>query len=818
MDRINRILGENQEIESLLNACVEEVRRIFEADRCILTYPCDPDFKEPQFPFFAQSGDPAIPSFESAFLPVPPEFRDMIRALLSQEGPLAMDTADLADAGPRYREYLDRMRVRARMTIAIRTKTGKPWNLTLNQCLRDRAWTSMEKRLFKDIASRIKSSLELLLLAKELKKSEAFHHLLTEAMPQIVFTADGEGRLNWVNQRWEEFTGMTCEQSVGILLMSLVHPEDQEMIRERRERAMAQGSAFEAEMRFRGADGAFRWHLARAYPFTDAESGRPRWIGTCTDISGMKSAQEELCRSRDQVETILASTTDSIIVFGPDGRMIYANDAAGKLFGHPSGEAFLEFWVTGIDAGNLPDYRFTDEQGRAVPLDELPVRRVKRGMDVAPTLLRFLQPGTGKFRWVIAQAKPVRDGEGRAVMFISVLQDITELREQQESLRRLQKMESLGKLAGGIAHDFNNLLVAINGYSEMGMKLAVGQPMLEEFLQEILKSGQRAASLTQQLLAYGRKQMVQPKPLQINDIVLDMEKMLVRLIGEDVRLVARLDPAVPLIEADQSQLEQVVMNLALNARDAMPKGGLLTLETAAMELDDAYVASHPDAKPGKNAVIIVSDTGSGMEPEVLERAFEPFFTTKEMGKGTGLGLASVYGIVNQWGGHIAVDSELGKGSTFRVLVPESRGKGGADRNADVTMARGGRPGGTILLVEDEESVLTYTRMILERGGYRVRVAKDGPEAVEVARNHPGRLHLLLTDVVMPNMRGTDLVEKVRSLHPETKVLLMSGYLDSTVVPPERSGGDMGFIRKPFRMEELLGEVERILNAAVVPSA
>jgi len=394
-------------------------------------------------------------------------------------------------------------------------------------------------------------------------------------------------------------------------------------------------------------------------------------------------------------------------------------------------------------------------------------------------------------------------------------QDITELREKEEALRQLQKMESLGMLAGGIAHDFNNLLVAINGYSDLGRSLASGQPTLKEFFEEILAAGQRASSLTQQLLAYGRKQIVQPRPLQINDVVTTMQKLLGRLIREDVDFKLNLSSGLPSIHADPSQLEQIIMNLVVNAGDAMPDGGILLLDTSYRQLDDAYVASHPGSQPGPHVVLAVSDTGTGMDAGVMARVFEPFYTTKEVGKGTGLGLASVYGIVNQCRGHIVVESEVGSGSTFRVFLPAMHGVEPSVVEPSHAPPPPSERKWTILLAEDEAPVRRFARMVLENQGYVVLEASHGIEAMTIAQSLDQPIDLLLTDVVMPHMRGTDLAERIRSIRPSIKVLLISGYLQDQAHRDDV--GTLPVIQKPFRPDQLTNSVARLLNNSLPAS-
>jgi signal transduction histidine kinase len=375
------------------------------------------------------------------------------------------------------------------------------------------------------------------------------------------------------------------------------------------------------------------------------------------------------------------------------------------------------------------------------------------------------------------------------------------LRQSQEQLMQSQKLEAIGQLAGGVAHDFNNLLTAILGYSHLGLgQLAENDPMRTNF-EEIKKASERAASLTRQLLAFSRKQVMQPRVLNLNSVVPEMEKMLRRMIGENIQLRTALQADLGNVRADPSQMEQVLMNLVLNARDAMPSGGKLTLETANVYLDENYARQRPSVVPGAYVMLAVCDTGTGIDQETQQHIFEPFFTTKEQGKGTGLGLSTVYGIVKQSGGYIWMNSEVGKGTAFKIYLPRVNKL--AERYTHET-APAEIPGGTetILLVEDEHTVRRLAKDVLESNGYRVIEAASGKDAIRLAEDHPDSIDLLLTDVVMPEMGGRELAGRLTSLRPEIEVLFMSGYTDSTFFDHDVLEGGINFIQKPFTPEAL----------------
>jgi two-component system cell cycle sensor histidine kinase/response regulator CckA len=384
-----------------------------------------------------------------------------------------------------------------------------------------------------------------------------------------------------------------------------------------------------------------------------------------------------------------------------------------------------------------------------------------------------------------------------------------ELRAAEEQLRQSQKLEAVGQLAGGVAHDFNNLLTVITGYSELLLKRVRGDESLSSKVEEIKKAGDRAADLTHQLLAFSRKQVLQPKVLDLNQIITEMDRMLRRLIGEDIDLKTVPDPTLGKVMADFGQIQQVVMNLAVNARDAMPNGGKLTIQTGNVYLDEVYAARHVDIRPGHYVMLAVSDTGTGMDAQTLARIFEPFFTTKEQGKGTGLGLSTVYGIVKQSGGSIWVYSEPGLGTTFKIYLPLAEGVAESPQAGAPRPETGGAE--TLLLVEDEAAVRTFMSDILEASGYKLLVAGDGAEALSVGGTYRGPIHLLITDVVMPRMGGATLAGRLAPLRPETRVLYISGYTDDSLAHRGVLGPDVAFLEKPFSSDALLRKVREVLD-------
>ena len=410
-----------------------------------------------------------------------------------------------------------------------------------------------------------------------------------------------------------------------------------------------------------------------------------------------------------------------------------------------------------------------------------------------------LKPQAG--RLVSAVRRALREVEEQA-----------ERKQLEEQFRQAQKMEAIGQLTGGIAHDFNNMLTVINGYSEMTLQLLKADDPLRSNLKQIKEAVERAAALTRRLLAFSRKQVLEPRVLDLNAVVTNIEKMLTRTIGEDIALTASLTPGLGRVKADPGQIEQVLMNLAVNARDAMPQGGKLAIETANVELDENYARGYTVVRPGLYVMLAVSDTGCGMDAETQRHIFEPFFTTKEPGKGTGLGLATVYGIVKQSGGFIWVSSEVGKGTTFKMYLPRVEEEPDAVLPCAVRAASQ-KGAETILLVEDDEPLRKLTLAILQHGGYYVLTAADREEALRLCGRHQEPIHLLLADVVMPGMSERELMARLPALHPETKILYMSGYTHDTIVRRGVLNEGLAFLQKPFTTDSLLCKVREILDAA-----
>ncbi len=522
-------------------------------------------------------------------------------------------------------------------------------------------------------------------------------------------------------------------------------------------------------------------------------------VVTLTNISERKRAEAALRESERRFACIFEFAPDAIMMTNRQGTITLVNQRAEQIFGWRREELVGQPVELLVPKESSDSHAALQERYRQSPT----VRMMAAGQQN----LRAARKDGTDFPVEISLS-PMESKEGG--MVVAVVRDLTARVQLEAQLRQSQKMEAVGRLAGGIAHDFNNQIFVINGYCDLLLGEAAGQPAFLEPLVEIKKAARRSAALTAQLLAFSRKQVLQPKVLDLNAELMEVETMLRRLIGEDVQLTFVLGDDVGHVKVDPNQLQQVVMNLAVNARDAMPHGGQLTIETNNVELDEAYAQSRLEVTPGPYVLLSVSDTGHGMDRETLARIFEPFFSTKGPGKGTGLGLATALGVVKQSGGHIAVYSEPGQGTTFKIYLPR------VDEPVETTERRvteeltGGSE--TILLVEDETAVRELVRRVLAERGYQVLPAADGREALQLVERYDGPIHLLLTDVVMPEMSGSQLAERLKAVHPDTRVIYMSGYTENAIVHHGVLAAGLAFLPKPSPTDVLVRKVRAILDA------
>src|ERR1041384_2687016 len=520
--------------------------------------------------------------------------------------------------------------------------------------------------------------------------------------------------------------------------------------------------------------------------------GAPAWLVVAKDVTELMTSEDVIRRLTVAVDQSPAA----VVVTDTKGRIEYVNRRFTEITGYTSAEVFGKTPRV-LQSGITPPEIYKDLWTTITAGREWTGVMQNRRKD-------------GQLYWDSATISPVRDTTGVVTHFVAIKQDVSAQRLLEDQFRQAQKMEAVGRRAGGVAHDFNNLLSVITSYSEMVLEdLGPADPRRAD-LDEIRKAAVAAAGLTRPLLPFSRQQVLQPRVLSPNAVIEGIDKMLRRLIGEDVALTMVLAPDIGSIKADPGQMEQVIMNLAVNARDAMPKGGQLTLAPSNIELDSHYAGDHIPVVPGSYVLLAVTDTGSGMDDETKRRLFEPFFTTKEKGKGTGLGLATVYGIVKQSGGFIWVYSELGQGTTFKIYVPRvAEEPAAAEAPRSPESLRGTE---TVLLAEDSPGVRSAARQILGRLGYTIVDAPNGAAALDLAANLTGPLDLLVTDVVMPEMSGRQLAERLTAVRPGLKVLYVSGYTDDAVVRHGVLEAGISYLEKPFTPERLARKVREVLDA------
>jgi PAS domain S-box-containing protein len=524
----------------------------------------------------------------------------------------------------------------------------------------------------------------------------------------------------------------------------------------------------------------------------------------CWFNAALRSAQEGLRRSEVNFRSLVTNAPYGICRCDAAGQLQDVNPALLVMLGYSSAEKLVGKHLGGLYADTQEWFHLADYLRRSSTFNGLMVEWMRK--DGTATVVRL----SGR----------AVSGRDKIKSFELFAEDVTERRALEQQLQQSQKMEAVGRLAGGIAHDFNNLLMVISGYSEFLLERLNSEPVLLAPAQEIANAAGRATTLTRQLLAFSRKQVLAPKILDLNGVVTENLRMLTRVIGEDIDLVMAPASDLGKVRADAGQIEQVIMNLAVNARDAMPTGGKLTIETANVSLDDDYARFHAPLKPGNYVMLAINDTGGGMDAETQSHIFEPFFTTKGL-KGTGLGLSTVYGIVKQSGGYIWVYSEPEKGTTFKIYLPrvadadvvDLPGQGAISLEPMVT-----EPGTeTILVVEDESNLRYLVRQFLEKQGYRVIQAEDGAAAMQIAVAHEGMIHLLLTDVIMPGMNGRELAQRVSELRPNIKVLYMSGYTENVIGRDGTLDTGVRLLQKPFTLRDLKNTVREVLDSSLLPA-
>ena len=635
---------------------------------------------------------------------------------------------------------------------------------------------------------------------RRLYEREELFQLITENVADMIAVVDMEGHRLYNSPSYHRVLGYRTEELQSSSSFEQIHPDDRNRVRAAAMEARRTGVGKPLEYRMRHKDGTWRV-LESTASVIRSRSGEPeRLVIVNRDVTQRKEAEESLHVSESSFRSMIEDAPYGIYRAGVDGKLLRANPALQKMLGYEKLDELLNASLPTDVFRNHSDFNGLKELLQSAnEFKDVEVELKRR--DGAPITVRC----TGR---------KVKEEHESVPCFDVFAEDVTERRILERQLRMAGKMEAVGRLSGGIAHDFNNILGVIIGYGQVLKRRLGSQNDLLECAEEIEKAGQRAASLTRQLLAFSRQQILTPSILKLNDLVLDMAKMLPRLLGEDIAVNTSLSSDLGMVKADQSQIEQVIMNLAVNARDAMPEGGTLRIETANVELDQAYAWQHPGAKPGHYVMLAVIDAGTGIDPDTITHIFEPFFTTKEVGKGTGLGLATVYGVVKQSGGYIWVESEPGKGASFQIFLPRVE-EPATEVTARTPVVKTTRGSETILLVEDSEPLRKLTQSFLESHGFRVLVAQNGEEALQVETRHSGKIDLLLTDVVMPGINGRVLAERLLPRQPAMRVLYISGYTDNFVARHGVLEQGMILLHKPFTEEVLIKKMREVLDGKSV---
>jgi two-component system cell cycle sensor histidine kinase/response regulator CckA len=632
-------------------------------------------------------------------------------------------------------------------------------------------------------------------VAEGRSESERRFVTLLELVADVVTLHREDGTIFYAAPSLTHVLGHAPEEWLGQRLTELVHEEDRPAAEEQRQALLAApGAPRPVRYRLRHKGGAWRWMEGTGTNLL-GDQAVEGLVFSLHDVTDRRAAEEALRQSEQRFRALVENSEDSIQLATARGTLMYVSPSTERLYDRPAAE---------IVGRNVFELVHADDRERLT-------EQWQRCLDHPGVAIRgeFRLPRTDRFVEAV-RVNHLDDPGLKAV--VTICREVTERRRLETRVHQTQRLEAIGRLAGGIAHDFNNILSAIHGFGSIVHGELGERDPLRGDMQEILKAVERAANLTRQLLAFGRRQVLQPKVIDVGGYVRDLERMIRRIVGEDIEIVVRVDEGAVTAKADPGQLEQVLINLVVNARDAMPTGGRITIEASNVVIGNEDSRESAELSPGNYVTLSVSDTGIGMSKKVQDHIFEPFFTTKESGQGSGLGLSTVFGIVKQSGGHIFVDSDPGHGSTFNIYFPASR-----ERPTRVITSANLAPialtgAETILLVEDENAVRSFVARALRQQGYQVLDASNGGEALMIAEQHPGIIHLLLTDVIMPRVSGKQLAERLRTLRADLRVLYMSGYAEEIIAPHGVLEPGAAFIEKPLTAEALGRKIREVLDA------
>lgn len=659
---------------------------------------------------------------------------------------------------------------------------------------------SLEKiALFERLGENIANFLSRVQLEERLKESEAKLRAIGDNLPdgyvyQYAYDPEGQPRFLYVSAGVQQVHGLSPQAVMqdANLLHDQIDPAQLPSLSAAEKTSAVEMSDFSMDLHMRGPDGQWRWINTRSRPTRRAD-GSVVWDGVASDITARRQTEMQLSKLSRAVE----QTEAAVMVTDTMAHIEYVNPAFTKITGYTLAEA-LGKTPTILKSGKMAEDVYRNLW-----------QTITTGRDWRGVMHNRRKDGT--LFWARTVVSAIRDAAGAITHYVAVNEDITDQKALEDKLHQSQKMESIGRLAGGVAHDYNNMLSVILGNTELALdKIDPSQPLREE-LEEIYRAARRSADITRQLLAFARQQTIAPKPLNLNDTLEESLKMLRRLIGEDIELAWRPAPELWKVKIDPSQIDQLLANLVVNARDAIAGIGRITIKTTNIQVDETQCARQPGSTPGEYVMLTVSDTGSGMRREVLERIFEPFYTTKGTGKGTGLGLATVYGIVNQNMGFVDVESEPGRGTVFKIYLPRfvETAKTRSEKNErEPKLPRGSE---TVLLVEDEEAILRLGKRFIERLGYTVLTANSPEAALGLAESHTGNVDLLVTDLIMPRMNGRELAARLTRQWPNLKCLYMSGYPADIIAQHKVLEEGIHFLPKPFSIKEIAIKVRQALE-------
>lgn len=646
--------------------------------------------------------------------------------------------------------------------------------------------------VFSDITERKQAERALL-------ESERKYRELVENINEILFTTDETGNITYISSAIKNVSGYFPAEINGQNFNAMLFSEDRQIFNDAFLEASC-GNVEPQEFRIVTKDQQIKWIRSSIRPiFREAQFAGIR--GMITDLTEKKSAEEEINKLTQFLNTVIESANIWLQALDKEGNVTLWNTAAERISGYTRQEV--------LGNNHYLNWLYPQNKQRELMISE--TEKLRQGSELSSDFRTSIMTKSGEIKKISWFARQLTNEEGESIGIVALARDITEQEILEEQLRQSQKMEAVGRLAGGVAHDFNNLLTAIIGNTELALYNSSLEETLKTDLNEIKNAAERAAALTRQLLAFSRKQPIQPKIIDLNTTILNMHQMLTRLIGEDIKLLADLAPDINRIKVDASQIEQVIMNLVINARDAMPSGGELHIRTENIKLNKRNSRCIPYSRPGEFVRLTIQDTGIGMDKEMINQIFEPFFSTKGLGVGTGLGMSVVYGIVKQHEGWINVYSEISEGSKIMIYLPALHYKNEiVQPHIPVDSLIPGK-GERILMVEDENAVLKYARRALSENGYQIDSARNAEEAIKIIQKKNIHFDLIFCDVVLPGKSGLEFVEELIEANPELKVLLCSGYTDEKSQWPLIREKGFPFIEKPYKLPELLNTINEIIH-------